>query len=209
MTKAIFFDFDGVIMDSMDLKLDSYCQALAPFGFPTGEIDRIMRDNMGTSRHKILVAMYQELSGKPITDEIFKTALTLFNELDEASRARMKPMPGSLEFLGKIHRHYFTAVVTGTPEDVVRRTTAFHKLNPYFDIVRGSPDTKTVILTALMADNGLAPDDCLMIGDGRADQEAADNCRIRFAGMNCHGASFDPATAWRVIRDLNELLPIG
>ena len=31
MTDSIFFDFDGVIMDSMALKLDSYAHALRRF----------------------------------------------------------------------------------------------------------------------------------------------------------------------------------
>jgi phosphoglycolate phosphatase-like HAD superfamily hydrolase len=208
MTKAIFFDFDGVIMDSMTLKLDSYCHALDEFGFPRQELDRIMRQFMGTSRRRILAAMYEELAGSPMNDELFQRSLSRFNQHDEASRARMEPIPGSTEFLEKIHDNYFTAVVTGTPEEVIKRTTAFHKLDPFFDVVRGSPDSKTKIISELMHDRRLHTSECLFIGDGKADQEAADACQVRFVGMDNGAASFDPATAWRVVTDLTQLLPV-
>jgi len=207
--KAIFFDFDGVIMDSMHLKLEGYCRALAQFNFPRDQMDRIMCENMGTSRQKIIVEMYQQLSGKTITDDIFEPALATFNKLDEEARPKMVMMAGSLDFLKKIHLDYYTAVVTGTPEDVVLRTTAYHKLDSYFDIVRGSPETKADIISGLMKDNQFKIEECIFIGDGKADQNAAAACDIRFVGMNCHGASFNHEKAWRVIKDLHELLPLS
>ena len=70
MIQGIFFDFDGVVMDSMDLKLDSYCHALERFGFSRGDIRNLQYLHTGLSRYKVLVHIYETLSGQPITDHI-------------------------------------------------------------------------------------------------------------------------------------------
>jgi len=205
--RAIFFDFDGVIMDSMHLKLDGYCLAMQPYGFAREDVNRLMRRYMGQSRRRIIRFMHAELAGSEISDDEFERALQVFNEHDDASRDAMTPIPGSYEFLDRAHRDHFTAVVTGTPEDFILKTTAHHNLDRYFDIVRGSPDTKRDIIAKLLADNALVPDECIFIGDGKTDQEAADHHAMRFVGLDNGDASFDPQTAWKVVRDLNELRP--
>ena len=57
MIKAICFDFDGVIMDSMGLKLDAYCFALQQFNFPYAEIKDLVHTLAGLSRQKMLAMM--------------------------------------------------------------------------------------------------------------------------------------------------------
>ena len=43
MIRAIIFDFDGVIMVSMNLKMESYRHSLAPFNFEDAEVERLMQ----------------------------------------------------------------------------------------------------------------------------------------------------------------------
>jgi len=205
MIKAIFFDFDGVIMDSMTLKLDAYCECLSQFEFARPDVDRIMREYMGQSRHKIIVVLYEELHGGKIPQPVFDAALKRFNEMDDAAREKMQYLPGSLEFIQSVHEGRFTAVVTGTPEDFILKATAHHDLDQYFDIVRGSPDTKRQIVGELLAANDLSADESIFIGDGRTDQDAADHHNMRFVGMDNGDASFHPETAWKVVKDLTEL----
>ncbi len=70
MVKAILFDFDGVIMDSMGLKLESYYFALQQFDFPPADIKDLVHTLAGLSRQKMLTLMYEQLSGQKITDRI-------------------------------------------------------------------------------------------------------------------------------------------
>jgi len=69
--KNILFDFDGVIMDSMDLKLDSYCFALEKFNYPRQIIKEVQYKFAGLSRYKALRLMYKELSGKEMSPDLF------------------------------------------------------------------------------------------------------------------------------------------
>lgn len=206
MIKAIFFDFDGVIMDSMSLKLEAYCECLREFNFAREDMNRLVREHMGQSRHRIIVRIYEELTGQKITPEIFDRALAKFNEMDDANREKMQFLPGSLEFIQRVHADRFTAVVTGTPEDFILKATSHHDLDQYFDIVRGSPDTKRNIVTTLLKEHTLDPEASIFIGDGKTDQDAADHCGLRFVGFDNGDFSFDPTHAWKVVTNLNQLV---
>jgi phosphoglycolate phosphatase-like HAD superfamily hydrolase len=206
VSDAIFFDFDGVIMDSMALKLDSYARALDEFNFDRADLNRIVVEYTGTSRHRILTVMYEELAGERIPEKVFAEALAKFNREDAASVPRMPRVPGSLEFIQRFHADRFTAIVTGTPHDVIQHTAKFHGLTEYFDVIRGTPDTKVQIVTEEMEKQQITPEQALFIGDGKTDQLAADACGMRFVGMAGEFSSFEPASAWRVVSNLNELV---
>lgn len=194
-------------MDSMGLKLDAYCQCLNQFNFTRPDVDRIMREYMGQSRSKIIEEIYAQLNGSPIPSEVFEKALTAFNQLDDAAREKYPFLPGSLKFIKAVHADHFTAIVTGTPEEVILKTTACHDLDPYFDAVRGSPARKPDIIADLLSRHSLTAEESIFIGDGMTDQAAADHHLIRFVGFDNGESSFNPTTAWRVVTNLEQLLP--
>ncbi len=207
MTQAIFFDFDGVIMDSMALKFDSYCFALDPFHFPHKDIKNLVHVHAGLSRHTILNLMYEAMSGQRPSKTIAKEMLERFTDHDDRSRRLMQPIPGTIPFLDQIHRACYTAVVTGTPQNVIDKTVHCHALAPYFDEVRGSPQSKVEIVENIISNQDLSRDQCLFIGDGKTDQAAADTCHIRFVGLDYGTVSFTHDGAWKVVPSLMDLLP--
>ena len=207
MIKAIFFDFDGVIMDTMELKADSYCYAFKPFQLSPAKIRDLQYLYAGLSRKRILRLIYEQLSGQKATDGVICELLARFAEHDEQSRSLMVPIPGSLTFLKAIYPHFYTAVVTGTPQSVIERTISYHHLTTYFDDVRGSPQSKQSIIEELLAVNDLTCGQCLLIGDGKTDQDAAEACSIRFVGFDRGKIILDPSRAWLMVSSLMELLP--
>jgi phosphoglycolate phosphatase-like HAD superfamily hydrolase len=178
---------------------------LERFMFSREDTKTLQNRYTGLSRHKILALIYEELSGKRITDSIQAELSDRFTDHDERSRPLMAPVPGSLLFLEAVHSRFYTAIVTGTPDDVIERTVAFYTLGGYFDAVCGSPRSKQEIIEELIAGQNIDRDKFIFIGDGKTDQEAAEACDIRFVGLNQGAASFEPVRAWKVVSSLLDL----
>ena len=205
----IGLDFDGVIMDSMGLKLDSYCHAFAGFGFAREDIRRLQLASAGLSRFKTIPYMYETLSGKPMPPELAARALDSFREHDEASREKMRPMDGALEFLDAARqRRIPIAIVTGTPQEVIDRTIAYFSLGGYFIQVKGTPGAKSDHLARLAKATRADPARCLYVGDATKDQEAAVAVGMPFAGVNNGDDPFHPEGLSLEIRGLRDLIPI-
>ena len=82
-----------------------------------------------------------------------------------------------------------------------------HNLGKYFNSVNGSPETKPSIIQRLLKSNDFKIEDAVFIGDGKTDQDAANESGIRFIGLKREGCSFIERNAWKVINDLRDLLP--
>lgn len=205
----IGLDFDGVIMDSMGLKLDAYCYAFAGEGFAREDIRRLQLASAGLSRYKTIPFMYESLSGKPMPPGLAARALERFRESDEANRENMRLMAGARDFLDAARaRGIPMAVVTGTPQEVIDRTLDHFALRNYFAQVCGSPGTKLEHLERLAKAAGADPARCLYIGDAIMDQEAALAAGMAFAGVNNGDDPFRPEGLSVEVRGLGELIPI-
>jgi phosphoglycolate phosphatase-like HAD superfamily hydrolase len=204
---AIFFDFDGVILDSMHLKLESYCFALQQYKFPRSEIKRIQLRLAGLSRHEVISTIVSELNGTPPSIDEARQLGERFAEHDDSLISAMKPVPGTIEFLNLVSCDYFTAIITGTPQLSINKVVNIHNLGKYFNSVNGSPETKPSIIQRLLKSNDFKIEDAVFIGDGKTDQDAANESGIRFIGLKREGCSFIERNAWKVINDLRDLLP--
>jgi phosphoglycolate phosphatase len=208
----IFLDFDGVIMDSMTLKLDAYCHALVEFGFSREEIRTQQLLYAGLSRSRALPLMYKALSGgDAITPEAQERVLARFAEEDLRLRPRMRLMPGALEFLEEAARRAMPlAVVTGTPQEVIDGTVDHFGIRRWFREVHGWPPIKAEHLAGLLARHGLKPGEAIYVGDAVQDLRAAEAAGIPFIGVD-HGdhpfAGMTPAPV-AILAGLSELPPL-
>jgi phosphoglycolate phosphatase-like HAD superfamily hydrolase len=205
----VALDFDGVIMDSMGLKLDSYCHAFEGCGFSRGDIRRLQLASAGLSRFKTLPLMYEALAGSPMPEELYRLCLERFTAHDEASRARMILKPGTREFLEAARSGELPlAIVTGTPQEAIDRTVDHFDLRGYFRAVRGTPGTKVHHLESLLRESGLAPGRCLYVGDAALDQQAAQAVGIPFVGVNNGDRPFQPEALVAEVEGLDRLLTL-
>jgi phosphoglycolate phosphatase len=208
MWALIGLDFDGVIMDSMGLKLDSYCHAFAGMGFARADLRRLQLESAGLSRFQTIPYMYEALTGRPMAPESAEQALRRFREHDEASRDKMRLMDGAREFLDAAReRGIPLAIVTGTPQDVIDRTIAHFSLGGYFRQVCGTPGSKPGHLSRLVREAGAEAAHCLYVGDAVKDQEAALEAGMRFAGVDNGDHPFQPEGLSLDIQGLAELIP--
>jgi phosphoglycolate phosphatase-like HAD superfamily hydrolase len=207
--RLIFLDFDGVIMDSMGLKLDSYCHAFEGCGFGREAIRKLQLATAGMSRYKTIPLMYESLAGEPMPERLYQEALARFGAHDEASRGKMTLKKGTAEFLrATLAQGLPLAIITGTPQEVIDKTMEHFDLRKYFARVCGAPGSKLQHMERLLGEFGLEPGQVIFVGDAIKDQEAADALGIPFVGVNNGDDPFKPEEISAEIRSLDELLPL-
>ncbi|HEX2612692.1 MAG TPA: HAD family hydrolase [Fibrobacteria bacterium] len=205
--RHIFLDFDGVVMDSMALKLDAYCHALAEFGFTRAAVREQQLLYAGLSRARALPLMYKALSGgRELSVDAQARVLERFAEEDIRLRPRMTLMPGAEGFLEEAGRRGMPlTVVTGTPQEVVDGTVERFGLRRFFREVHGSPPLKSEHLAVLPARHGLLSTEALYVGDALQDINAAESAGIPFVAVDHGDGAFDGRKPIATVKGLREL----
>lgn len=180
----IFLDFDGVIMDSMTLKLDAYCFALQEYGFARENVRVQQLLYAGLSRSRALPLMFESLAGRQMPEDAKERVLRLFSEEDDRLRSRMQIKPGALAFMTEAQKRIPLVVVTGTPQEAIDKTMEHFDLVGFFQEVCGYPPIKAEHLQNQLLKRGLKPEQSLYVGDAIQDYKAAESVGMPFVGIN-------------------------
>ena len=181
MIKAVIFDFDGVILESADIKTEAF-RKLFESRFP-GHIREIVeyhKKNMGISRFVKFKYIYNRFSSKELSPQ--KEAL-LGDEFSKIVFERILNAPmaqGAAEFLKKNHEKYLLFVASGTPKEELIDIMERRDLLRYFKEVFGSPEAKADIIRQVSKKYGLHSSEIVFIGDAESDYKAAGSTRVNF-----------------------------
>jgi HAD superfamily hydrolase (TIGR01509 family) len=115
--KAIFFDMDGVIYDSMGNHSIAWSEAFGYLGwdFPLEQVYM----NEGRTGSSTIHLLYQEKLGRPATDEEIRQIYGKKTEIFD-SMAKPRPMKGIVSLMGKAKAAGLEIwVVTGSGQDLL------------------------------------------------------------------------------------------
>jgi phosphoglycolate phosphatase-like HAD superfamily hydrolase len=172
--RAIVFDFDGVVLESADLKTDAFVELFDDLGPErVAQIRAHHLAHLGVSRFVKFAWIHETLLGRAITPAESAALGDRFSALVLAKVLACPFVPGAREALEALAPRYPLFVASGTPHDELVDVVARRGLAPRFREVHGSPTTKDAILRDVIARHGLAPAEVLMIGDGTTDHDAA------------------------------------
>ena len=173
--RAVVFDFDGVILESADVKTDAFVELYAEHGAEVvGRVRAHHLANVGISRFKKFAWIAEHVLGRALTEDDSAALGQRFSDLVLAKVLAAPFVPGAdaaLDALGALGLPMFVA--SGTPHDELQLIVERRGLGSAFREVHGAPREKPEILRDLLARLGLAPDQLLFIGDGMSDYKAA------------------------------------
>lgn len=179
--RAVVFDFDGVIVESGDIKTEAFQELFAAYPEHLPAIKRYHLDNLGVSRFKKFAWIYQNLLHQPFdTGEKIRLG-DRFSAIVFQKVCETPFVPGAreaLEALGRAGVHM--AIASGTPQDELDRIVDARGLRRFFAEVHGSPTEKATAAASVIKRWGLAPDEVLFVGDGTTDHAAANSAGVRF-----------------------------
>ena len=173
--RAVVFDFDGVILESADVKTDAFVELYADHG--SAVVDRVRAHhlaNLGISRFKKFAWIAENVLGRSLSDEDSAALGRRFSDLAMAKVLSAPLVPGAEAALAALAALGMPAfVASGTPQDELRMIVSHRGLNASFHEVHGAPREKPEIVRDVLARHHLSPDHVLFIGDGMSDYRAA------------------------------------
>jgi len=173
--RAVVFDFDGVILESADVKTEAFVELYAEHGDEVvGQVRAHHLANLGISRFKKFAWIAEHVLGRPLTEDDSAALGRRFSDLALAKVLAAPFVPGADQALAVLGaRGVPMFVASGTPHDELQLIVERRGLGPTFREVHGTPREKPAILRDLLARLELRPDQLLFIGDGMSDYQAA------------------------------------
>lgn len=205
MLKAAAFDFDGVILESVDIKTKAFRELFRDQPEQVERIVELHKKNPGVSRYQKFSIIYRDMLKRPLDDSEMNRLDKQFGKLVYDEIMRCPFVPGALEFLQKHSDGFRFFIASATPEEEMRLIVKDRGLARFFRGVFGSPRTKAEILRAILAGNDLRPAEMVFIGDARSDYLGARDASIPFIGRVPVGSVAPFPDAVSVVGDLHEL----
>ena len=170
---AIFFDFDGVIKDSVEAKSEVFEHLFSPFG---SEIARKVRKhheiNTGVSRYEKF-PLYLVWAGLEPNEEIISEYSDKFSSLVVQRVIESDWVPGIINFLRDFSERARLFVVTATPQAEIEEILKQLAIENYFTSVIGAPTPKGEGMQLLMENFSINAEQAIMVGDSKSDYLAA------------------------------------
>ncbi len=161
--KAIIFDMDGVLVDSMPYHAGAWIKAFAETGISVGRKDIYELEG---SNHRQTVEIMFRRSGRIATDkdvnEISKKKIEIFNMIQH-----VRPFDGMKELLAELAPEYRLAVVSGSNHRTVHELMdsffpgVFHVIIDGDSVKKSKPDPEPYLMAVEKL--GLPKEECIVI----------------------------------------------
>lgn len=209
MIRIIFFDFDGVIVESTDIKTDAFAKLFEQKGSDVREkVVNYHLKNMGVSRYEKFRFIYQNILRRSLDEQEFDLLCSRFANLVVDGVINAPYVRGVMEFLGIYAAAYSCFVVSATPQEEIEYIIQKRNIHRFFKAIYGSPTRKSDAVRNIIIEEGIEPCNAVYIGDAMSDYWAAKDNGVNFiARINHNEALFNDVECFKV-KDLTGLRTI-
>ena len=193
--KAVIFDFDGVILESAEIKTEAFLELFA--GYPA-QHDAILRhhiENLGISRYRKFEWIYRELLDEPLDEDLSRSLGERFSVIVLEKILACSFVPGAIELLEILAPRIPLFVASGTPQEELETVVAARGIGGFFREIWGTPLSKIEIIKSIMTRYSLSAPDVVFIGDGISDYRAAKETGVSFLARETPQVDID----WRAL----------
>jgi HAD superfamily hydrolase (TIGR01549 family) len=178
--KYIFFDFDGVLAESVNIKTEAFRQLYLTYGkeFAQRVVD-YHQANGGVSRFEKIKIFNGEWLGEALTEEKIQSLADKFSDLVIDGVINAPEVRGAADFLNSANE-YEKYIITGTPTVEIIPILKQRKMFHFFEAVYGSPENKDFWVKEILNTKNISPNQCVFIGDALSDYNAALSNDITF-----------------------------
>ena len=179
-SQIVFWDFDGVIKDSVMVKSAGYEKLFLPFGEDVVKrVNKHHNVHGGISRYE-KIPLYLSWAGEPANPIQVQDFCDRFSDLVQQAVVDSPWVPGVCEYLSSHYADQCFVLITGTPQKEIEEILHALNITRYFRNVYGAPKAKTIMVKDVLERLSCPFEQALVIGDSGTDLEAAKNNNVAF-----------------------------
>ena len=179
-SQIVFWDFDGVIKDSVMVKSAGYEKLFLPFGEDVVKrVNKHHNVHGGISRYE-KIPLYLSWAGEPANPLQVQDFCDRFSDLVQQAVVDSPWVPGVCEYLSSHYADQCFVLITGTPQKEIEEILHALNITRYFRNVYGAPKAKTIMVKDVLERLSCPFELALVIGDSGTDLEAAKNNNVAF-----------------------------
>ncbi len=178
--RAIIFDFDGVILESVDIKTKAFANLFQDYPDKVGEVVALHVSHGGMSRFEKFERIYRDILQQPLSEEKKTELSKQFSAYVYQGVLASPFVEGAQEFLEKYHQRLPFFIASGTPDGEIKSLVREKGLGRYFKDVLGSPAKKSELILKILKDFNLKNQEVIFVGDSIDDFEGAKEAGVKF-----------------------------
>lgn len=186
MLKVIFWDFDGVLMNSNAVRDLGFKTVLAEF--PKEQVSQLLtfhKANGGLSRYVKFRYFFEEIRNEQVLDDSIVFLTDSFSLIMKELLANPELLiEETLNFIKENQDKYVMYITSGSDQEELRFLCKSIGIEHLFTSIHGSPKPKIDWVKELIEINGHKKSECILIGDSPNDFDAANANDIGFIPYN-------------------------
>lgn len=196
--KVCIFDVNGVLIDSNVANAQAMAQAFSDDPEVQGRIVELYLQLTGIDRGSKMRIVQERVLGRPFEQNEFELRWEGFKRLGRVSMLSAPLTPGCREVLAELGKLKITRVaLSNTPLVELKETLAARGLDVLLDEIRGGGDwPKSESLARFLRDHRIGAADCLFLGDGKGDLNAARRNGVPFVAIDPGRGEFQNETGF-------------
>ena len=194
MIKAIFYDFDGVILDTVEIKGEAFIQLFKNLdNFNEAKIIDYHAKNGGMPRYEKIKNIHEIILNKKISNEHLLKLCDEYSKIVFENLLSADWIEGSKNFIRNHNKEYKQFIISAAPEFEINKIVSKKNIRPFFIEVLGSPKNKVDHINDLLDKYNLKCFEVLFIGDSIHDYYASDKTEVNFIGLSKKSPTFFPS----------------
>ncbi len=179
--KVIVLDFDGVVVESNDIKYSAFFNVFKEYSAELNTIMKYCIQNPSVDRFTKFDHIANNILKLQESGDLKKYWAAEYSRLTQKAVTECPFVPGAQEFLEQF-KNQSLYLASATPSAELNIIIENRKLKMFFKKIYGAPLNKANVLKEIQSLEQVQSEEMLFIGDSPSDQAAAQEAGIPFVG---------------------------
>ncbi|MFH1379214.1 MAG: HAD hydrolase-like protein [bacterium] len=179
-TPVIVLDFDGVIVESNNIKHEAFAEIFSSYPDHYDEMMRYHRAHNHVSRQEKFKFIMEHILNIKDNNKGIDDLIQTFSSITRQRIITCPYVAGAVEFITHFSSRSSLYMASATPLEELRIIIRERGLTVYFNNIYGAPTKKDVMFSEIIKIEKIKPDELVFIGDSCEDYEAACTAGVQF-----------------------------